>query len=109
MVTLLGELMPGVHVVVKPYFPLIEEEEEEELKDSPSIRGQTMSVYDPNVDGQDSGDWRLWCEQFSQRGRTLGQEDVWTLPEWLGTGLPNLGLGTHACRCHARCFFRPET
>lgn len=75
MVTLLGELMPGVHVVVKPYFPLTEEEEEE-IGDSPSVRGQTMFEYDPNADGQGNGDWRLWYEEFSQRGRNLGQEVV---------------------------------
>jgi len=72
MVTLLGELIPGIHVVVKPYYPLTEEEEND--ISGASVRGQTMFEYDRNADGQGNADWRLWYEQFSQRGTNLGQE-----------------------------------
>ncbi|PPJ57968.1 hypothetical protein CBER1_09420 [Cercospora berteroae] len=49
MVEILEGLIPGVHVVVKPYVRLTEEEERD-LGNDDTVRGQTMFAYDADAD-----------------------------------------------------------
>ncbi len=39
-------------------------------------RGQALFEYDPNADGRNNGNWRLFYEESSVNGRTVGQDVV---------------------------------